>query len=599
MSESRQWLTIRSSQVSRGWLGRLRSVPEIVLSAAVRREIESPIVQEAVSVLATRPTIGPAESVVLADPDGAISIPHAVSNAPSARDTGGKQTGRGTSRSPGIDRDVTKTTNQPETPTEFEGDIRERLLRALTLSTDLLLSPDGPLDWPQPLLPFQDTGARELIERSSLLLADDMGLGKTIQAISALRVLVVQRRITRTLLVVPAGLVTQWRRELNRWAPELRISTVHGSISDRTWQWRTPAHVYLTSYETLRSDFTENERHPVAREWDLVVLDEAQKIKNADTDVSHVCKRVRRRRQWALTGTPLENRIDDLYSILAFIQPDAAPRGQRFVTPGDLRAVLGSIQLRRRKADVLPDLPAKLISHVQLPLTPAQRKSYDRAEQQGIIELRSRGEQLRIQNVLELIVRLKQICNFCPETGESSKFDDVRERVETLQTEGHKALIFSQFANAENGVRAIARRLGPDTLIYTGDQSRDERDDVLRRFRAQPDQTTLVLSLLAGGQGLNLQEASYVFHFDRWWNPAVQAQAESRSHRMGQQFPVNVYSYTCENTIEERIGDILREKRQLFEDIVDDVSLDLASTLSSSELFGLFGLRAPSGSEQA
>ena len=582
--------------VARRWLARRVSPAGLALREAGHRRIDPLNITQASTVNVTPPRAGTARTVVLLEPTSVVSVPISVTpQRPSVEVDDLPRRNRRSNPRSGSERDdelddVVHTSGGPD------GNVPERLRRALALPTDLLLAWDGPLDWPERLLPFQDTGARALIERESLLLADDMGLGKTIQAIAALRVLIVQRRIETALLIVPASLITQWRREMNRWAPELRVSTVHGSISDRTWQWHTPAHVYLTSYETLRSDFSENERQPVAREWDLVILDEAQKIKNAATDISSVCKRLRRRRQWALSGTPLENRIDDLLSILEYVQPDAAPRSQRFVTAGDLRAILSSVQLRRRKADVLPDLPAKLLSHIDLPLTAAQRRSYDRAEQQGIVELRSRGEQLRIQNVLELIVRLKQICNFCPETGESSKFDDLRERVETLAAQGHKALVFSQFANADNGVRAMANLLGPATLIYTGDQTRDERDDVLRRFRTQPERTTLVLSLLAGGQGLNLQEASYVFHFDRWWNPAVEAQAESRSHRMGQQFPVNVYSYTCENTIEERISDILRSKQQLFDDIVDDVSLDLSATLSSAELFGLFGLKAPPAS---
>src|SRR5205823_5800736 len=140
--------------------------------------------------------------------------------------------------------------------------------------------------------------------------------------------------------------------------------------------------------------------------------------------------------------------------------------------------------------------------------------------------------------------------NFDPATGASSKLDDLRERVATLAAEGHKALVFTQFANAEYGARAIAARLGVPALAYTGDLTMAAREEVLRRFRADPAQRALVLSLRAGGQGLNLQEASYVFHFDRWWNPAVEDQAEARSHRLGQLVPVNVYTYTCSHTIE-------------------------------------------------
>ncbi len=469
-----------------------------------------------------------------------------------------------------------------------------RLLAAvLQPPLELLLSQDGPVAWPDPLLPFQAKGVRVLSERSSLLLADDMGLGKTIQAVAAMRILIHRRQVRAALVVVPAGLVAQWRGEIERWAPELRVSTIHGEPGDRAWRWRVPAHAYLISYETLRVDFTGNPHASVARQWDLVILDEAQRIKNADTDISRVCKRLRRQRSWALSGTPLENSVDDLASILQWVERAPPRSAWHVVTPAELRERLREVQLRRRKADVLQDLPPKLFSSIVLPLTESQRLAYDRAEQQGIVELQSLGTAVRIQNVLELIVRLKQICNFDPASGRSSKLLDLRDRVHTLVAEGHKALVFSQFANRENGAKAIAARLGVPALSYTGDLSPNERERVLDRFRRDDEWKVLVLALRAGGQGLNLQQASYVIHFDRWWNPAVEQQADSRSHRLGQQYPVNVYAYVSEGTIEERVERILMDKQALFDEIVDDATIDMASHLTPDELFGLFGLRNP------
>jgi SNF2 family DNA or RNA helicase len=253
-----------------------------------------------------------------------------------------------------------------------------------------------------------------------------------------------------------------------------------------------------------------------------------------------------------------------------------------------------AVQLRRKKADVLPQLPAKVVCHVTLALEPRQRASYDRAERDGIVELRNRGETIRIQHVLELITRLKQICNSCPSTGKSAKLDDLRERMATLVAEGHRALIFSQFTDEAFGCRALEKSLAEyRPLLYTGEMSSSQREAVLREFKEDPNRQALILSLRAGGQGLNLQEASYVFHFDRWWNPAVEHQAEDRSRRLGQLSPVNVYLYTCEGTIEERIAQILREKQVLFDQLVDDVSIDLSKGLTQGELFGLFGLTPP------
>jgi SNF2 family DNA or RNA helicase len=467
-----------------------------------------------------------------------------------------------------------------------------RLAAVLGPSTELLLTQRGPLAWPRPFRPYQLDGIRALLSRDALLLADDMGLGKTLQSIAAIRIMAIQGTIESALVVVPAGLLGQWRTELRRWAGELRVSTVHGEPSARAWQWRAPAHVYLTSYETLRSDSASVTNTPANRRWDLVILDEAQKIKNADSEVSRVCKQLKRARQWALTGTPLENSPDDLRSILDFLDPAAGSDLHHFVAYAGLRAHLSRFQLRRRKAEVLDDLPEKLVSEIVLPLAPRQRETYDRAEREGIMELRDLGQQITIEHVFNLVLRLRQICNVCPRSGESSKLTDLRERIGVLAAEGHKALVFTQFTNAAYGARAIAARLGPDALVYTGDMGQNERERVLARFREDPDAPVLILSLGAGGQGLNLQAASYVFHFDRWWNPAVERQAEARSHRIGQARAVNVYTYTGERTIEERIGHILRGKQRLFDELVEDVSIDPTegASLTNEDLLGLFGL---------
>jgi SNF2 family DNA or RNA helicase len=470
----------------------------------------------------------------------------------------------------------------------------KRLAYLLQPPTDLLLDMDGPIEWPAPLFPYQIDAVRTLLAREAILLADDTGLGKTIEAIAALRILALQRRVQAALFVVPAGLVRQWRQAFTAWAPELRVSTVQGPAVDRAWQWQSPAHVYLVSYDTLREDTAHNSDGPARRRtWDVVVLDEAQRIKNRDADVSRLCKRLRRRRAWALTGTPLENNLDDLASILEFVAPapdDPAPR--LFAGPNVVERQR-AVQLRRRKSDVLPQLPPKLTSSITLQLDVEQRASYDRAEREGVYALRARGADLRIQNVLELITRLKQLCNVDPVSNRSSKLADLDERLTTLVAEGHRALVFTQFTDARFGARAIAARLARfRPLLYTGEMTLAQRDDIIRAFKDDASHSVLILSLRAGGVGLNLQNASYVFHFDRWWNPSVERQAEDRTHRLGQTYPVNVYTYTCEQTVEERIETVLRRKRRLFQDVVDEVTLDLESVLTSAELFSLFGLPA-------
>lgn len=447
---------------------------------------------------------------------------------------------------------------------------------------------------PGSLLPFQELGVAALVSSPALLLADDMGLGKTVQAAVALRRLHLRGELRSALIVAPVGLLAQWRRMLREWAPELAVATVRGPWSDRAWQWRRQAEVYLTGYETVRTDLTSHPACPLRRLWGVVVLDEAQRIKNRGTGTAAACKRLPRRRAWALTGTPLENDIDDLASICEFLTPWVEEWPVRRLSAGPtLRARHVEIQLRRRKVDVLTDLPPKTLVPVDLELIGQQRRTYEIAERLGIVRLRALGRDVRVTHILELITRLKQICNVCPVSGRSAKLDDLEDRLVSLEAQGHRALVFSQYTGAD-GVAAIeARTARWRPLAYTGAMDTEAREAVLRRFRADTRHRLLVLSLRAGGQGLNLADASYVVHFDRWWNPAVERQAEDRTHRMGQTLPVTVYAYRCLDTVEERIDEILRAKQSLFEEVIDPVSLDLSRLFTKNDLLSLFSLAEP------
>ena len=448
-------------------------------------------------------------------------------------------------------------------------------------------NPGADLTWPAPLMPFQQHGVRALLDRDRLLLADDMGLGKTVQAIAALRIKKARGEDGQTLVIAPTSVLDQWRRELAKWAPELTAIIVRGAPAERVWKWRAQTDFKLASYGVLRQDAWR--REVAGRRWDTVVADEAQRIKNRIA-TSDAVKRLRRRRSWALTGTPVENREDELASIMEFVDHDGEPPLRRYA-PG--RALLErhrAVQLRRRKADVLDDLPPKLVSTRAIELLAQQRDSYDRAEQEGVVFLKSLGADVTIVHVLELITRLKQICNADPRTGASCKLDDIAGRIEELTERGHKAVVFSQYVSVASGVKLAASRLAAfDPLVLTGEVPAVERPALIDRFKSGPHQA-LIVSLGVGGVGLNLQEASYVFHLDRWWNPAVERQAEDRVHRIGQTVKVHVVKYTCVDTIEERIDRILADKQALFDELVDDVSIDLAANLNREELLGLFGL---------
>ena len=450
---------------------------------------------------------------------------------------------------------------------------------------------DIQLKWHGELMPFQRDGVRALLDKHRILLADDMGLGKTLQAIAAFRILRARREAKSCLVAAPASLLDQWRREIQKWAPELSAIIIRGAASDRSWQWAAERDVTLVSYDTLRSDFGGNSQSPVRRKtWDVVVADEAQRIKNRN-DTSDSLKGLQRTRSWALTGTPIENHEEELASILEFVDYDGSGAPKRYRPGVELQERHRELQLRRKKGEVLDDLPPKQVSKITIGLNSRQRTSYDKAEQDGIVYLKSLGAEVGVQHVLELITRLKQICNADPKTGESSKLADIKDRLEQLASQGHKALVFSQYTSDTSGVAAAANYLQDFApLTITGDIPQQERSDIIERFKTCGEHKALIMSLRVGGLGLNLQEASYVFHLDRWWNPAVERQAEDRSHRMGQTVKVNVIKYSCAGTIEERIDNILEGKQDLFDRLVDDVSIDLSTRMSRDELFGLFGL---------
>lgn len=470
------------------------------------------------------------------------------------------------------------------TAVEFEPTLRAWLWP----SASRLADGRGPLLWPHPLRRFQVDGVRSLLAHDSLLLADDMGLGKTVQVAAALRLLHYAGELRSALVAAPTSLLWPWRQALAEWAPELDVLVVRAPAQDRRRIWTTAADVHLVGFETLRVDARPGQ--PVlAREWSVVVLDEASRIKNPYAATAAACRRLRAARRWALTGTPLENHGGDVASLLRFLQPEQP------LLVGDephlLRARLTGVQLRRRKADVLPELPTKQVVELPLQLGEQQAAAYRTAAEEGVVKLSSLGDRLTVTVILELLLRLKQLCNRDPVSGQSAKMEDLGWRLRQISESGHRALVFSQFTDARFGVQQLSIQLDDlAPLLFTGEQSLAERSEVIRRFQSDPGHRVLLLSLRAGGLGLNLQQASYVFHLDRWWNPAVEGQAEDRAHRLGQMHPVTVYRYLCLDTIEERIDAILRHKRALFEAIIEPVSFAPETTFSKAELQQIVGL---------
>lgn len=439
--------------------------------------------------------------------------------------------------------------------------------------------------------PYQYDGVAFLYPRHQAVLADEMGLGKTMQTIVTMRLLAGQGEIRRILLVCPKPLMTNWQRELDLWAPELPVTVIEGKQSRRTWLWENAeAGVLLTNYESLVRDAESAARQP--RPFDLMILDESQRIKNRSSTTNQVVCSIPRRRSWALTGTPIENSIDDLVGIFQFVSPGCLQPQMKAVA---IRHSVRDYVIRRTKEQVLTDLPPKLYRDAELVLTPEQRTSYELAENEGIVRLNQLHSELTIQHVFELVLRLKQICNFDPATGESAKCDRLEADLEECASSGRKALVFSQWVSTLETLRNRLARFNP--LEYHGKIPSRHRDSIIERFRNDADCQVLLMSYGAGSVGLNLQFAQYVFLFDRWWNPAVEDQAINRAHRIGAAGPVTVTRFLTTATIEERINSVLEEKRELFNTVFDHSAPSSKIGLSREEIFGLFQLKLPGGSK--
>jgi SNF2 family DNA or RNA helicase len=434
--------------------------------------------------------------------------------------------------------------------------------------------------------PYQMEGIAFLMPRHAALLADEMGLGKTMQAILALRLLFHSGLIQRALVVCPKSLVHNWSRELRTWAEDVPFEVLGGDSRARRAGWLVSnCPLKLVNYELLTRDagLVVDERV----HFDVVVLDEAQRIKNRQSKTAQVVRDIHRGRSWALTGTPVENRTDDLVNLFAFIDPHRIPPE---TPPRRLPRLTGDCILRRTKEDVLTDLPPKVVRDAYLELTRAQREAYELAETEGVVRLNALGKTITVQHVFELVMRLKQICNFDPVTGQSAKLEQLRADLAEVAASGRKAIVFSQWVEPLEMLARSLRPLGP--LRFHGRVPIRERPAVLDQFRTDPRKHVLLMSYGTGSVGLNLQFTNYVFLFDRWWNPAVEDQAINRAHRIGQREPVFVTRFVTPGTIEGRIAEVLERKRQLFTELIEHNDSPPHLGLTEEELFGLFDIQA-------
>jgi non-specific serine/threonine protein kinase len=493
------------------------------------------------------------------------------------------------------------------------------------------------------LRPYQQTGVRWLHLLSSLglgaCLADDMGLGKTLQVLA----LLVTAKSTATqrpgrqaganprrtsLVVAPASLLENWASEAARFAPALRILIAHPSFTSLTRDELraldadrlADVDLVITSYGTLT-------RVPAltAIAWRLAVLDEAQAIKNPGARQTRTAKQLDAHARIALTGTPVENRLGDLWSIFDFVNPGLLGTGKEFArftkrlvaTPGNaygpLRELVRPYILRRLKTDkaVIADLPDKTEVKAFCSLTRAQAALYQR----GVADLSAKLAEPDVDGitrkgvVLAFLMRFKQICNHPSQwlgddawvDTESGKFARLREIAEVIAARQEKVLVFTQFREMTGPIAAfLGSVFGRAGLVLHGGTDVKQRPALVERFQTDDNVPFFVLSLKAGGAGLNLTAASHVVHFDRWWNPAVENQATDRAFRIGQTKNVLVHKFLCRGTIEEKIDQLIDSKRRLSEDLLEGGAETMLTEMKNDELLKLVALdlRAAAGESE-
>jgi hypothetical protein len=463
-----------------------------------------------------------------------------------------------------------------------EGSIAELAARLRDLSFDREHpEPDG-LD--AHLRPYQRRGLAWLAEMADLklggILADDMGLGKTVQVLA----LHLERR-GRTLVVCPASLIGNWEREAGRFAPAVAVRRYHGS--GRTLDDLAPDEMVLVTYGVVRRDRGDLE----AIGWDMVIADEAQAIKNPLARTARAIRRLPASARFALTGTPVENRLSDLWAILDWTTPgllgplegfrrQVAVPVERHRDPDVTAAFASMIRpfvLRRRKTDptIAPELPPKIETDRLVPLSDEQATLYRAVVAEVLDEIAEAEGIARRGLVLKLLTSLKQICNHPaqylgqpgPLRGRSGKLEATTELLDVVVDEGDAALVFTQYVTMGRLLQEHLDERGLQTRFLHGSVPVGKRQQMVDQFQ-DGDVDVFVISLKAGGTGLNLTRATHVVHFDRWWNPAVEDQASDRAWRIGQDRPVQVHRMVCEGTVEDRISEVLDQKRQLAHAVV-------------------------------
>ncbi|PKL03853.1 MAG: ATP-dependent helicase [Synergistetes bacterium HGW-Synergistetes-1] len=444
-------------------------------------------------------------------------------------------------------------------------------------------------------------------------LADDMGLGKTVQALALLKTRIHGGEKDPVLLICPTSVIENWRREAEHFVPDLSVLIHHGTRRPRGDKFVESVRgrdLVISSYSLLHRD---NETFKKA-DWSGVILDEAQNIKNPETRQSKAARAIKAKWHFALTGTPVENHVGDMWSIMEFLMPGLLPNKSRFIREfmrpiqaGDtsalhkIKKITGPFILRRLKTDktIISDLPEKIETEVFCSLNKEQASLYGAVLDHMEANLTGSSGIKRKGAVLSAITSLKQVCNHpalylkdrSQIAGRSGKLARLTEIAEEMLSVGDRALIFTQYAEMGAMLKSyLQETFGREALFLHGGVERQKRDEMVRKFQESKDAPPFfVLSLKAGGTGLNLTGANHVVMFDRWWNPAVEQQAVDRAYRIGQKERVQVHYFCCKGTLEEKIEQLIRSKKDIADSVVSDGE-NWLTEMTDSELKQLFKL---------
>ena len=462
------------------------------------------------------------------------------------------------------------------------------------------------------LRPYQEIGYRWLytnvVKGFGCCIADDMGLGKTIQVISLILKLKEEKKLKKPALVVcPTTLLGNWERELENFAPTLDAFIYHGLNRE----FSIDHDVILTTYAILRIDLEEFKKY----NWDILIIDEAQNIKNSSTSQTQAVKAIKANMKVAMTGTPVENRLSELWSIFDFINKGylgtITDFSKNYSMPIEkfketqraqkLKQAISPFMLRRLKTDktIISDLPEKIVLDEYCYLTKMQAALYERVLTQSMVEIHSTGQGINRRGaIFKLITNLKQVCNHPyhylkhgdMSQGASGKTEKLMSILHNIVDNNEKALVFTQYKEMGSILEKITKEeFEFDPLFFHGSLNVKQREEMIKEFSEDDKKKIMILSLKAGGLGLNLTSASNVIHYDLWWNPAVEDQATDRTYRIGQDKNVMVHRFITLSTFEEKIDKIIKDKRELADSAVF-IGEKIITELSDDEIYEIFSL---------